>query len=152
MIIINISIFSNWTISSSSPRHRGLVAEIKGRKWKELKNSKMITNNRVVDIIKEKEDKKEVEEKVEVGYDDDVDHDDDGEGEEDDCDGGDGDDCDEFKAFHYFSLPYALPSSFQEELQHLTIIPLNTNTLSFRQQTNHHHHHRAIGGWWNSYW
>ena len=77
----------------------------------------------------------------------DVDHDDDGEGEEDDCDGGDEDDCDEFKAFHYFSLPYALPSSFQEELQHLTIIPLNTNTLSFRQQTNHHHHHRAIGGW-----
>ena len=30
----------------------------------------MITNTRVVDINKEKEDKKEVEEKVEVGYDD----------------------------------------------------------------------------------
>ena len=31
----------------------------------------MITNTRVVDINKEKEDKKEVEEKVKVGYDDD---------------------------------------------------------------------------------
>ena len=43
--------------------------EIKRKKWKKLNNSKMITSTRVVDIIKEEENKREVE----VGDDDDED-------------------------------------------------------------------------------
>ena len=43
----------------------------------------------------------------------DGDGDHDGEGDKDDSDGGD-DDCDEFKALHYFSLLCAHSSSFQK--------------------------------------
>ena len=42
----------------------------------------------------------------------DGDGDHDGEGDKDDSDGGDDDECDEFKALHYFSLLCAHISSF----------------------------------------